>query len=435
MRNKHSKENISEEFEATEGDALDADNVDYLQSKEERGPVYYSDTTVMDELDDYIFLKQKRKKKASNKQREIVNNFEDYPLLKSKRSSSKHHHHKQTSKKKKMKTWKKILISIGCTLLAVVLLLVGTLVALFYKGNSELITTDYVITAPDDVEVQNQGEYIVYNGKTYKFNEKVTSILLMGVDKRDLEGTTVNGTGGQADVNVLMALNTETGKVSLINISRDTMTDVTEYSAGGAYVGTVKEQLCLAYSFGDGKESSCENQVDAVQRLFYNIPIQSYFSLDLDGIAAINDSVGGVDVVSPSTIGQFTQGESYHLEGDMAESFVRVRDEVSVDANNGRMERQQVYINSFISTVLAQTKADISTPVDLFNAAASYSCTNLNASKISYLAFNAVSNGGMSYEMLSVPGEVKMGESYAEFYPDETGLFEMFLSVYYLPMD
>ena len=97
------------------------------------------------------------------------------------------------------------------------------------------------------------------------------------------------------------------------------------------------------------------------------------------------------------------------------------------------MARQQAYIQSFVSTVLTQTKADFSTPINLFNAASEYSCTNLNASKVCYLAATAISNGGMSYETLSVPGEAKQNGDYAEFNIDETKFYEMFLSVFYQP--
>ena len=72
------------------------------------------------------------------------------------------------------------------------------------------------------------------------------------------------------------------------------MTDVALYSEGGSYIGTENLQLCLSYAYGDGKALSCDNTVISVSRIFYNIPINSYFSLDLEGIAAVNDSVGGV---------------------------------------------------------------------------------------------------------------------------------------------
>lgn len=386
-----------------------------------------------EDIDDYVFMKPKvvKKKRSSYGSDNPSEDFDETPVLRSNQHNVKKHN---SHSRKKMKNWKKALLSVGCVLLGIVVLIVGTVALLYYKGSSELINDDYSISAPKDVQVQNNGEFVVYNGVTYRYNKNITSILLMGIDERELDGQKVIGQAGQSDVNILLTIDTSTGKITMINISRDTMTEITEYSAGGGYLGMETMQLCLAYSFGDGKEMSCENQVNTVKRLFYNVPINSYYSLDLDGISAINDSVGGVDVVSPETIGDFKQGETYHLVGDQAESFVRLRRHDTPDANNYRMARQRVYIEAFISKVLSQTKADISTPLDLFNASGEYSCTNLNASKVCYLAARAISNGGMSFDTLSVPGESKLNGEYAEFYVDETKFYEMFLSVFYQPI-
>lgn len=409
----------------------------------ERAQRQYDERRVEDDANDFVFMSPKKYRKKSHKGSSSESkSSDDLTIIKSDRSTPasgfgrKHHSHRK-SKKKKMKTWKKILISIVSVLLGLVLVFSGIVFLLWHKGSQELSNpTDLHISAPDNVQKQNQGEYVVYNGKTYKFNKNIVNTLLMGVDNRTIDGDRTIGSAGQSDVNILMSIDTSTGKTTLFNISRDSMVDVSEYSAGGAYVGMEKMQLCLAYSFGDGKETSCENQVEAVQRLFYNIPINTYFALDLDGISAVNDSIGGVDVVCPISIGDtFIEGETYHLVGDMAEKFVRIRDMDVVDANNSRMARQKAYIQSFINTVIQQTKEDISTPLDIFNAVGDYSCTNLNASRIMYLAGVAVSNQSMSYEMCNVPGEVKMGDVYAEYYVNEKEFYEMFLNVYYTPMD
>ena len=254
-----------------------------------------------DDIDDYIYMKPKKSKRKSSHSNSdgFSGEYVDTPVVFSNKGSGKKRrvHHKKS--KKKMKRWKKVLLSVICTLLGLIVVFVGTVALMYYNGGNELTKTDYVISAPQNVEVQNNGQFVVYNGVTYKYNDNMTSILLMGIDQRELEGEKTIGQAGQADVNILLAIDTDTGKMTMINISRDIMTEVTEYSAGGAYVGMETMQLCLAYSFGDGKETSCNNQVSTVKRIFYNIPINSYFSLDLDGIAAINDSVGGVDVVSP----------------------------------------------------------------------------------------------------------------------------------------
>lgn len=351
------------------------------------------------------------------------------------RSSGKSSH--KHRKRHRMKTWKKVLISIASVMLVCVLVVTGVLFTLWYKGGQELKVKpeSQNIEAPETVEVEDNGTYVVYNGKKYQLNENIISILLIGVDNRELDDDYVIGTAGQADLNILMTVDTSTGEIKLINISRDSMVEINQYSAGGSYMGMSVQQLCLAYTFGDGRETSCENQVRAVERLFYNIKINSYFALDLDGIAVINDSIGGVDVTSPETIDVFEEGETYHLEGELAEKFVRRRDTKVTDSNLNRNKRQKEYINAFIKKVKALTKEDVFTPVNLFNAAADYSCTNLNASKITYLAGVALTNDTKSYEIQNVPGEYKLGDRYAEFYVDENEFYEMFLDVFYTPVE
>lgn len=400
-------------------------NDECIRLEGKRKPVKNDDKTINDDINDYVFTKPHKSKKRKSKSHSKPNGDENIEYVQSSRG-----HYKSKPRRKK-KRLKKVLISIGCVFLSLILLVVGPFTYLFIKGSSELLDGNYSITAPQGVETQNDGEFVVYNGKTYQYNKNVTNILFMGVDKRELQKTEVQGTGGQADVIVLLAVDTKTGKISMINISRDTMTDVTVYSANGGYVGSEKQQLCLSYAYGNGKETSCENTVNSVQRLFYNIPIKSYLALDLDGISAVNDSIGGVDVTSPETIGSFVQGQNYHLEGELAESFVRSRSHESADANTLRMQRQQIYVKQFMDKVISATKKQITTPVDLFNASSPYTCTNLNPSKILYLAQSVVLSNGMSVEMSTVPGEAKMGETYAEYYVNESEFYELFLSVFY----
>lgn len=380
----------------------------------ERIPVEKQSRTVKDEAEDFIFLKPSRV-------REGVSSGDNGEVVIKRR---RHHH------KKKMKKWKKFLIAFGCVLLALVLIVTGVGTYLLINGSNQLKEVTTVIDIPEELGASYQGDYVVYKGEKYIYNDNMTTILCMGVDKRDIEDNTMTGANGQSDVVILGALDTSTGKMTLINISRDTMTDVSVYSVGGQYMETREMQLCLAYSYGRDPEMSCANELQAVQRIFYNLPIQSYIALDLDGIAAVNDAVDGVDVVSPETIGEFTEGESYHLVGDMAETFVRKRIMTTPEANNMRMKRQQTYMNAFMKKFVSKTKNNILSALDLYNASNGYTCTNLNPSKVTYLAQTVLSNG-LDMEMVSAPGKSKMGEKHAEFYIDEEKFYEMFLSIYY----
>lgn len=393
--------------------------------------------TISDDINDYLFVTSHRKKKKHTESYHGNSGYiNDYPIVKSNNTnltSKKHKKHKHRHKKRKMKLWKKILLTVVCTILSLLLISVSSIIFLIHRGSSQMSISDISITAPksEDIIVQNQGESVIYKGNTYELNKNITNILFIGVDKREIATGLVNGQGGQADVLSLISIDTATGKTSIINISRDAMTDVTLYSQSGDFVGTETAQICLSYAYGDGKESSCENTVASVRRLFYNLPIQAYYALDLDGISVLNDSIGGVDVVSPETINIFTEGQSYLLEGDVAEIFVRDRNTEVDDSNNQRMLRQQVYVQSFINKAIDQTKQDWTTPLDLYNASSDYSCTNLNPSKVSYLASVVLKNPSLTLDMTSVPGEVKMGKEYAEFYTNEEAFYDMFINTFY----
>ena len=260
--------------------------------------------------------------------------------------------------------------------------------------------------------------------------ENLINFLFLGIDKENINLQKETGTQGQADVIILASFDTKTRKTTMLNIPRDTMTDVTVLTPDGLYVGMKNQQICLSYAYGNGKDQSCENTLHAVQRIFYNLPISTYFSLDLDGLEYVNDSIGGVDVISPQTIGEFVAGQSYHLMGKQAESFVRTRGDEAY-ANLQRNERQKIYMQSFMNTVISQTKKDIFTPLNLFNSTAPYSCTNLNLSKVTYLTKEIITGGSVQFEINNIPVYFTVNNDSVENYILEKEFFEQFLTVFY----
>lgn len=289
--------------------------------------------------------------------------------------SSHHHHHK-----KKMSIPAKIGISALAIILAVILAFVGTFAFLESRGKNELKNV------PDQTNYQ---ETIEYNGNKYVYNSDVIAIAFMGVDKRDLglDNGSV-GTGGQSDADILLTINTKTGKAKAIAIPRDTMVDVDLYSESGIFLRSEKMQLCLSYAYGDGKAKSAENTANSISRILYDVPITKYFALDLNGIAPINDSIGGVTVDSLydfKDIG-IKKGDKIKLTGDMTEKYVRQRDMDTVNASLNRTARQVQYVKAFASQVIPAVTQDFSVVTRLYDTASKYSTTNLSLSNVTYLA-------------------------------------------------
>lgn len=332
-------------------------------------------------------------------------------------------------------------------LVLILLLLVVLFLALKVLGeNAMLGRKDEAVemTAPEqeNIILEDEGETITYKGETYLYNENVTAVLCMGIDREDIEGNVSTiGQSGQADMLMLAILDTENGNVNLWNISRDSMTDVDIYNVDGDYIGTESLQACLAYAYGDGQKTSCENTVRAVSRLLYGMPIQSYAAIDLDAIRPLNDAVGGVevmiheeDILPP----RFKPGTTVLLQGDDVEAYVRSRrteqPDEPIDTNNNRMARQRQYMMNFIQKALHMTKEDLTTPVKLFNIAMEddHMITNLNMQKVAYLTtvFSKVNFTEESFQ--TVPGEVVAGEEYAEFHVDDEALYQMILDTFYV---
>lgn len=349
---------------------------------------------------------------------------------------------KKSSRKQKAPRKKKGPLIAVLIIFGILVLLLATAVgAYFYlnkKGEAQLKKNQSIasITAPEEASSEDDGKTIVYNGAKYKYNEDNINILFMGVD-RDMQdtGEKVIGENGQADVLIWAALDSKTGHLSLINISRDAMVDVNKYNVEDKYLGTDKMQLCLAYSYGDGKEKSCENTLQSVSRLMYGMPVNAYVAIDYSAIAPLNDAIGGVTV---NVLEDLTQsdsalkaGETVTLHGEQAQTYVRSRNTEVLDSNNQRMERQKQYIDAFLQQAISQTKKNLTLPVTLYNDVSDYMVTNISASEVTHLATLMIQNGVSGGDILTVPGEVTQGDVYAEFNPDDKELYKLILSVFY----
>lgn len=348
-------------------------------------------------------------------------------------SSHSHHHHKH---KKRLSIPAKIGISAICIVLAVVIAFIGTLAYLDLSGKNELKNID---------KQTDYQEVIEYNGSKYVYNQDVVAIAFLGVDKREL-GLNDNavGTGGQADADIVLTINTKTGKAKAIAVPRDTMVDIDLYSESGIFLRSENMQLCLSYAYGDGKAKSAENTTTSISRILYDVPISKYFALDLNGIKPINDAMGGVTVESLYDFPNLgiKKGDSVKLTGDLTETYVRQRDMDTVNASLNRTSRQVQYIKAFSAQVIPAVTQDFSVVSRLYETASKYSTTNLSLSNVTYLASLMLSKGITNFDTVTIEGEMKASDRkdyadfvYAEFYPDEDKLMQLVLDTFYTKQD
>jgi LCP family protein required for cell wall assembly len=284
---------------------------------------------------------------------------------------------------------------------------------------------------PDD------GTTVHYNGHSYRLNPDLTTVLVLGIDQH-IEETEIIGTGGQSDVVLLVGIDTKTGRTTVLNISRETYAQVDVYSVSGINTGTEPLQLTLAYAYGDGKHGSCQNALRSVSRLLYGLPIRSYLALDMDGISALNEAVGGVTVRAMDDLElpngtKISAGESVELHGRELDLYIRSRP-AGIDSNAKRMARQQQYITEFSKLVIDRSRDSLSFPVELFSSVAPYVVTNLDIPDVTFLSSTFLSHGA-DFRLRNLEGSFGMLGKSAVFYPDETDLFEAVLELFYVQID
>ena len=367
---------------------------------------------------------------------------EGVPVAKYRRVSQRKKRKEQEEKLHPKKKRSKAFIIFRNTGITIAVLLVGIaviLIGMIMIGKNSLLNEDK-IRLP--INVETDGEYIIYKGHRYKFNDKVYTLMFSGIDKKTKDHSEkVLGTAGQADAIFLLAIDTTTSKYKLMALSRDTMVDVNVCDMAGNFTGVEKMQICLAHAYGDGEETSNENLKRSISRLFYGITVDAYFTVDLDVIPILNDDVGGVTVTIIEDLTMwnpiFRKGDIITLTGDEAETYVRARDVTGDEnQNNLRMERQKSYIDGFVNNALSMTRSNLGTPIRLYNDIIEHSRTDITVPIISYLATLLVGqNFEADEDMVKIPGKTVMGEKYAEYHVDEEGLFDIIVQTYYTRAD
>lgn len=291
-----------------------------------------------------------------------------------------------------------------------------------------------------------QEGWVEQDGQLYTYNKDILTFLFMGIDKdreviRVAEGTD----GGQADALFLFVLNPHDKSLSVISINRNTMTDIQIYDENGDYVATANAQIAIQHGFGDGMEESCEYQIRAVRNLLYQLPIHGYCALHMDAVTDLTDLLGGIkltaieDVYSAKqdqTLGQLLmrEGDTVLLDGRLAYSYVRYRNEEAPGSADQRLARQQQFLTAALHTAKEEVKKDLTLPVQAYRLITSQMVTNISVDEVAYLAGIIGDYSFQSDHFYSLPGDTVLGEEYEEFHVDDATLRRLILELFYEPV-
>ena len=310
-------------------------------------------------------------------------------------------------------------------------------VALPGQGRTSLAATASAAPArlAEGATSDDGGRTVQYKGSTYRLNEDVVAVCVMGYDKGIKDGLhdPREGYNGQADAIMVIAIDTSSGKIQGIAVPRDSMIEAhDEYKAE---YGEDEMQLCLAFNFGANDDESSERVCDAVSDILYGIPVKRYFTMGTDGVGVLADKAGGVTLEALDDIRKTSikKGDVVTLRGFDAMRYVQYRDITRSGTAGERLERQKQFVYTLGRQLVREMKGDPALVVDIFNALKEYSVTNLTMPEFTYLATVAASTDAESVEVESLQGKATRDGTnpWEQFHLDEDSVYQTVLDTFY----
>lgn len=311
--------------------------------------------------------------------------------------------------------------------LLIVVLLVIFLLLRYWENFSFHVDSTYENQGIQEAELKT----LHYDGKTYRQRENLETYLFLGID---VEGPVkaVNSYygGGQADVQMVVVVDHENKTWEMLQINRDTMVLVPVLGVKGDVIGSEYEQIALSHAYGNGLKESCENSVKTVSNLLKGQKIDGYLSMNMDGVAIVNDAVGGVPIEITSDFSAVDEelplGETVTLQGTQALTFVRARKDVDDQTNIARMGRQRQYLSALLNKIGTLDDQEI---IRTYDALQDYVVTDMGSKTLLNLSeeINEYEFSGV----LTIDGEAKVENGHWAYYLDKESLLETIIELFY----
>jgi LCP family protein required for cell wall assembly len=317
------------------------------------------------------------------------------------------------------------LIRILIVVMAVLFVVFGTKFATTLLDRAE-VKESSSWSAPERSTAPTLGTKEEYNGKKYRLNSSISTVLFLGTDYGEHEEG-VLGSGARSDTIILFVLDDESKTIKALLIPRDTMVSVDLYEANGDYAMSVSGQITLQYGSGDSPARSCYLTKKKVSELLYGIRIDDTFAFYAAGIVPVVDSLGGLTItlhddytdIDPS----YTEGATVTLSGEEMEAFVRTRDIEVSESNIVRINRHFDLLRNAFSQMGGSGKIDLE---DLVDKASQYVQSDVDADTLKKLsAYKFIE------ESIMLPGHTVKGEYHDEYYVDEEALKGILIELFY----
>ena len=280
-------------------------------------------------------------------------------------------------------------------------------------------------------EFQKKTVTIKLQKETYRFAHPVQTYLFIGTDKsgnEDAEGEEYHGS--MADALMLVVVDEEEKAYGILQLNRDTITEVPILLQDGSANASAQMQLCTAHWYGKDKAASCDNTVETVSKMLGGLPIDGYYALKMDAMPLLNHEVGGVTVTLEDDMTKLDpamkKGTTLTLTDRQAELLMQSRYTMEDDRNTQRMRRQQIFLKAFMKKIKKQNAGDINATVKLYDRLRPYATTDIKMNDLTALLKDM--QGYTDKGIITIDGTSKIGEKlhdgkkHWEFYMDEDSL-------------
>ncbi len=311
---------------------------------------------------------------------------------------------------------KKRITSIAvCYILGVVFILLGVGISVFGYFTGLLQRSDsqnqgnWGITlnsaTSDDLERENQlREQLAKAQQGFISSDNVTNILIIGEDIRD----TADNTTGNTDVMMLCSINEETKEVTLTSFMRDMYVEIAQ--SGGVYA-----KLNSAYGAG-GAELTMQTLKNN-----FGVDVDKYVLFNFYSFIDIVNACGGLDIriSDEEAIGMqapiaeqndclgnkkgtdyLTEGGTYHMNGNQALAYSRLRYVGAADFE--RTARQRRVVTKIAEKAKNMSLIELS---DLLDKVLRQLKTNLTDGEIAYLLYNSADLLSYEINQLRIPAD------------------------------
>ena len=278
-------------------------------------------------------------------------------------------------------------------------------------------------------------EYICYNGRQYYENTDIAKFVLLGTDA----GVGREELGARTDVMIVVAIDLKQNKITGIEIPRDTKAQVDTLDSKGRVTSTEMRKINGAFQLGGREEGyGPENTMKAINLLLsldgkYDLGLQDYAGINMDGLGPLTDAVGGVTVTLRSDMeGIGRKGETVTLRGEQGNTFCRMRKGEGLDGSDTeRGKRQMDYIFGYMAKV---RNLGVSQVPGILSAVSKYTFMNLNTDRVVAYASAVLKVPSSNIELIQLPGTA-MEQSPWYYLVDEEELEQLIIDVFYLPKE